>query len=66
MNMYWDKKTSKYVENEAVDKFLKEIEEVCKKHNFSISHEDGHGGFIIEKYKEDNIDWLNGASLNVK
>jgi hypothetical protein len=29
----------------AVDIFLAEIVEVCKKHGMSISHEDDHGGF---------------------
>lgn len=48
---------------EKVKQFLKEIEEVCKKHNMSISHEDGHGAFIIERYDEFNIKWLRQAEL---
>lgn len=35
--------------------FIDEIIKVMKKHNLSISHEDSHGGFIIDKY---NIRWL--------
>lgn len=48
---------------ENVEQFLKEIENVCKKHNMSISHEDGHGAFIIEKFYESNIKWLKEAAV---
>ena len=46
--------------------FLKDIKLVCKKYNLSISHEDYNGVFLIEKYSEENIDWLLGASKNYK
>lgn len=36
-----------------------------KKYNLSISHEDGHGAFIIEKYDEYNIKWLRDCLLNL-
>ena len=42
--------------------FLKEIAEVCKKYNMSISHEDGQGGFIIEKYDPHYVEWLTYAA----
>lgn len=45
-----------------VKEFIKEIVEVCKKHNLSISHEDCHGGFEIENYDEYNIKWFSAAS----
>ncbi|QXN69904.1 hypothetical protein MAWWA_93 [Bacillus phage vB_BspH_Mawwa] len=51
------------MKKEKVEKFLEEIEKVCRKHNMSISHEDGHGAFIIEKFDEFNISWLKGASI---
>ena len=41
--------------------FLQDIEEICKKYHLSISHEDGHGSFIIEKYSDYNIQWLKDA-----
>ncbi len=41
--------------------FIEEILSVCKKHRVSISHEDSHGSFIIEKYNEDRSDWLRDA-----
>lgn len=53
----------KYVELSNVDAFIKEIEEVCRKHDMSISHEDGHGAFIIELYDEYNIEWLKSATI---
>lgn len=44
--------------------FLDEIESVSKKHGLSISHEDGHGAFMIEPFSQDNIDWLKEARIN--
>lgn len=55
--------------NEIVDTpqhlldFYNDIDEVCKKHNLSISHEDEYGAFEIEKYDEQNIRWLKSAAL---
>lgn len=31
----------------------------------SISHEDGHGNFIIESYKETNIEHMNQAEIHL-
>ena len=41
--------------------FFEDIKKVCQKHNRSISHEDGHGAFIIEEYNEFNINCLEEA-----
>lgn len=49
-----------------VEKYLEEIDEISKKYGLSISHEDGQGAFIIEKYDKLNIKWLNDCSLNLK
>lgn len=59
----WDLKTKKHIQI-PIDmlSFLNDINDVCKKHNMSISHEDGHGSFIITKYNKSNIDWLFCAS----
>ncbi len=51
---------------EKLLKFVDEIEQVCKKYDLSISHEDGHGAFEIENFDEDNIDWLRNAHVNWK
>ena len=45
--------------------FLEEVEKVCKKWNRSIAHEDFQGAFLIEEYKEDNIEWLKNAKIVV-
>jgi len=47
-------------------RFFKDIENVCKKHGYSISHEDEHGAFVIERYSDYNIDWLKDAFLKIK
>lgn len=49
-----------------VEKFLDEIEKICKNHNMSIAHEDSHGAFIVENYDEENIKWLQSASICLK
>lgn len=47
-----------------VDAFLEDVIEVCLKHGMSISHEDGHGAFIVENAKETNFAWLRAASVD--
>ena len=51
---------------EEVIKFLNEIDNICKKYNFSISHEDSHGAFILEKYDNYNIKWLKDCMLDLE
>lgn len=58
----WDNLKGELIETpEKLKLFFNEIEEVCIKYNFSISHEDGHGAFEIEEYDKNNIEWLNNA-----
>lgn len=53
--------------NSRVDEFLKDIEQVCRKHGMSIGHEDGHGTYgafvVSENLREDDIEWLNNAHV---
>lgn len=58
----WSGKKQERIEVPAIDSFIEEVLEVCKKHGFSISHEDCHGGFVINKYSVQNADWLMAAS----
>ena len=44
--------------------FFDEIQAVCKKYNFSISHEDTEGGFEIKRYDEKLMRWLRAAAKN--
>ena len=57
----WDLNKIEEIEQpKEMKEFIDEIIKVMKKHNLSISHEDSHGAFIIEKYEEYNI---NGAFI---
>ena len=58
---HWDGNTD--VECPEIDAFLADIDAVCRKHGFSISHEDGHGGFQIEPYEDFYREWLSHASF---
>ncbi len=60
--MRWHTKSGSERETPAIDAFITEIIEVYKKHGFSISHEDSHGGFLIEKFDMYNVEWLQEAS----
>lgn len=63
----WDIIKSENVKSpEEVENFLNEIDNISKKYNFSISHEDSHGGFILEKYDSYNIRWLKDCMLNIE
>ena len=59
----WDNLNGERVESEKVDAFIAEIVAVCKRHGMSISHEDGHGGFLIGAFNEDDANWLASASI---
>lgn len=41
--------------------FLSDVEALMRKHNVSISHEDGHGAFILDDFEESNLEWLRDA-----
>ena len=44
-----------------VQDFLEEIISVCRRHGFSISHEDGHGSFEVAPYNKACAEWLMAA-----
>jgi hypothetical protein len=58
----WNKKLKEEAENIKIDIFLDGVLELCKKHKFSISHQDSHGAFVIEKYNKAYSEWLLHAS----
>lgn len=47
----WDRSSGEWkeVERPDVDAFIEDVIAVCERHGFSISHEDGHGAFEIER-----------------
>lgn len=58
----WDNNLNERIEMPSkMENFLNEIEKISKKYDLSISHEDGHGAFIIDDYDERNIEWLKAA-----
>ena len=46
-----------------IEGFLKDYNDICKKHNVSLAHEDCHGAFIIQEYDEENIEWVESALI---
>jgi hypothetical protein len=44
-----------------VQAFLDELITVCRKHGLSISHEDGHCNFIVERHSQWLEQWLRAA-----
>jgi len=60
-NERWVDKTQRSAVVPDIDSFMDEIAAVCKKHNMSISHEDGHGAFEITAFDEGAMDWLRVA-----
>ena len=45
------------------DNFYKDLEQLYRKYNISISHQDGHGAFILEKFDQFNLDWIKSAEI---
>ena len=46
---------------ERIENFMKEYEELCMRHGLSLGHEDYEGGFIIDEYDADDIEWVKAA-----
>ena len=62
----WDCNKYEFIEqSKELKNFFKDIESVCKKHGYSISHEDGYGEFEIQKYSNKNISWLKAANIRL-
>ena len=60
----WNMTEHTETENPKLDEFLEHLSMLCEEYGFSIAHEDRHGGFWIEPYDSDNIDWIMSASDN--
>jgi hypothetical protein len=50
---------------DKIAKFLDELELLYRKYGLSIAHEDNHGAFIIERFSEDNLEWIKCAHRRV-
>lgn len=42
--------------------FLKDYVALCEEHNTTISHEDYHGAFLLEDFRQQNIHWMLDAN----
>lgn len=61
-NEVWDIKRKRRIKiPKKMSDFFEDLEKLYRKYDFSISHEDCHGGFIIENYDEDNVKWIRHA-----
>ena len=63
---HWDSSKGARIKAPEVDAFIEDVAQVCRKHGFSIAHEDGHGAFVIEPMDEGNLDWLRAAQINLE
>ena len=62
----WNQYVNKDVELPEVDAFLEDLVAVCRKHKMYLSHEDGHGSFIVEPLTTgENFGWLLDATGNI-
>ena len=48
--------------SDKVVKFLDAVVELSKQHGLSLSHEDGHGGFLVQPADQSNYRWLLAAA----
>ena len=47
-----------------VEAFLEEYRALCRRHNMALSHEDCHGGFIVQRGDIDRVlSWSDLAML---
>jgi hypothetical protein len=60
----WDCATNSDVDDAAVEAFIDELVEVCRRHNMVLGHEDKHGAFEVERiFTEDRANWLRAAHI---
>jgi hypothetical protein len=60
----WDCNTDNFVIDNAVDVFIDELVEVCRRHNMTLGHEDEHGAFQVKRgFTEDRAGWLRAAHI---
>ena len=48
-----------------IECFKGDVIKLCEQYELSIAHEDGHGNFIIQDFKESNIEWFNNAEVDI-
>ena len=48
-----------------IERFKEDVIKLCEQYELSIAHDDGHGNFIIQDFKESNIEWFNNAEVDI-
>lgn len=48
-----------------IERFKEDVIKLCEQYELSIAHEDGHGNFIIQDFKESSIEWFNNAEVDI-
>lgn len=61
----WDTDAREVVIRQDIDLFLDELEALCRRHGLIVSHEDGHGAFIIRTLddRQNAFEWLREAMV---
>lgn len=65
-NHRWQTRANQHGESPRIDAFLREVEEVSKRHGLSISHEDTGGAFIVREHNTTDAVWLFAATDDTK
>ena len=48
---------------DQADRFLSDLEWLCRQHGLSLAHQDGQGAFIVTEYREPLLRWLKAAQV---
>jgi len=54
------------IDDQTIDEFLDELENLYHKYGLSLAHQDNQGAFIIQKFNPDNVVWVRAASREAK
>lgn len=60
---FWSSRERGDVERPDVVSFLTDLALLCRKHDKSLSHEDTHGGFVVEPWSRYRERWLLDTSV---
>lgn len=65
--LIWNRRYGSFVDYpKAIKEFIVELNELCVKHNMSISHElSDEGAFIVEKYDIYNLEQIVNCTTDI-
>lgn len=50
---------------QKIEAFLDAYEKICRDHGLCLSHEDGHGGFLVHRFNDDDVSWVRYAAVEI-